>query len=619
MGGFNSSLGLLFEIDMDPSKAETALKQFQASATQTAQLTGTAMVPAREKVGAAATRAGDDAAQATGRTSEGIRQAQASAVVLEQQFGVHLPRAINTMLARSELIGPLLSAGFSVTILALFAENIGKVTEKIADTALAVGGYTAEVRSAEAEDAKATQQALTHFRTIATGQALIAQTNVELARLSREQVGWNEQAKRGVEAMNASWIKFLGPIGTGVALYKAYGASVGAAGEKESEAAKLRERLVAQLDQLNTLEIEANKTHNKTAAALGKEIELRQGLSVEERNAQAALEAQIKGYQQLDKIIAEMQALPLHFWPTQTQMMQQFGASINSIVVPAYTRLSEQERAQLPLMGLYDSALYRQFQNVKAVVDEIQLGMLPAFQRIEVQYQRQVNAATREINAQRQLYQQHKITRAEMENDERTYTNLVLMLERAREDALKREQLAQVQGTVIAAASLLQTLGFRRAAAITEAVWETAQGFAALGRYDFWSAAQHFISAAEYGVIAGQSTAGPGSAGVGTGTAPVSTRGPSPGGSAGGAATTPATLAPGSAGAAQQLKEEAPIQIIVHMDNSMNYGGPAGLDELGHKLVEPIAKHLNRAVTTRDVKLISSPTVNPAPVSRGRS
>jgi hypothetical protein len=225
-------------------------------------------------------------------------------------------------------------------------------------------------------------------------------------------------------------------------------------------------------------------------------------------------------------------------------------------------------------MELVNSSLVRQWQNTRALVDEWNDRELPARRQIEIQIQRQANAAKLEIDAVRQEYETGKITLAQMEADWTAYTQLMETLAQRRVQALLQEELAQERATIQAGVSLLQTIGFRRAAAIVEAVWETAQGFAALGRQQYWEAAQHFMSAAEYGIVAGRAST----------TATVVATG------AGAGATTAAASAAASSGPAAQ--QQPTVQIIIQ---GPIYGGPAGLDELARKLSE--------AVRERDVNL----------------
>jgi hypothetical protein len=70
-------------------------------------------------------------------------------------------------------------------------------------------------------------------------------------------------------------------------------------------------------------------------------------------------------------------------------------------------------------------------------------------------------------------------------------------------NAFLRATDASKGAVVMESARLAATIGSRRVAAGIEAVWETAKGIASLAEWDFRGAALHFMSAAEYGIIAG--------------------------------------------------------------------------------------------------------------------
>jgi hypothetical protein len=106
--------------------------------------------------------------------------------------------------------------------------------------------------------------------------------------------------------------------------------------------------------------------------------------------------------------------------------------------------------------------------------------------------------------------------------------------------AADRSTEAQKRAVAQHGIGLVAAIGNRRAAAVIETIWETAKGFAALGDFNYWGAAQHFLSAAEYGVLAG--TGGGKSAGASA----SMNQGRQIGA---GATSAPQTLAPGAAGA----------------------------------------------------------------------
>ena len=140
---------------------------------------------------------------------------------------------------------------------------------------------------------------------------------------------------------------------------------------------------------------------------------------------------------------------------------------------------------------------------------------------------------------------------------------------------------ASHSATAAEAARMAATLGFRRAAAAIEAVWETAKGFAALGDWDFWAAAQHFMAAAEYGIIAGTGGGG-GSRSVGTGAG-----GPSAGGR------------PSQTGSQPGQAINVYVQGMISPDN-----------------LQQVIAQINQQVTNKGTTLVATTTTQP-PTVRG--
>jgi len=207
-------LGLMFEISADPSSAQRAISDFevttsaslaklQASGVGTGQAFDTQMTPALNRTGAE------------------MRQAHASAMVLEQQLGIHLPRGITSMLAHTDLIGPALTAAFLPVALVLFAENIPKVIKGIEDAADAIGGFGGAAKKAFEESIKANDKALVSFggltreAKLATGQFLILETNQRLAGLEHE---------KNAAAFTSNFTRYLAMTGAmgAVGLAQAY-------------------------------------------------------------------------------------------------------------------------------------------------------------------------------------------------------------------------------------------------------------------------------------------------------------------------------------------------------------------------------------------------------------
>jgi hypothetical protein len=86
-------------------------------------------------------------ADSTGKTafngiSEGSSKARMSAMMLESIIGVKLPKALNTAMAKSQLMGPVLSAAFAGGAIGASIPIIMQVGDKIKQLSLDIGGYT---------------------------------------------------------------------------------------------------------------------------------------------------------------------------------------------------------------------------------------------------------------------------------------------------------------------------------------------------------------------------------------------------------------------------------------------------------------------------------------------
>jgi purine nucleoside permease len=100
-------LGLLFEINADPSKAEAALKNFNAS------------------TGSALQKASEQNAKFNKDTEKGLLDAKQSVRLLASEFGIHLPRAVSGAIAEIlpniATLGSAMLAAFAVQEVIRFA------------------------------------------------------------------------------------------------------------------------------------------------------------------------------------------------------------------------------------------------------------------------------------------------------------------------------------------------------------------------------------------------------------------------------------------------------------------------------------------------------------------
>jgi hypothetical protein len=234
----------------------------------------------------------------------------------------------------------------------------------------------------------------------------------------------------------------------------------------------------------------------------------------------------------------------------------------------------------------------------------------------EAQNKRALAAVTADLTQKTILLTQAK-------QQETQATNMQTEADKAETDSKIKEILADAEAVANAASNLLTTLGLRKEAAYVEMVMQTAAGYGSLADHDYWAAAEHFLSAAEYGIIAGQSSdkASGGSGGSGGSSASSS------GTSTTTAPVTPPVLAPGVANLqkeaiADKVQQPTVIHMEIHVPVQVTgpvYGGQSGLNELAEKIAKPVNDKINYGVTNLDWKSFASHSINPSPVSRGRS
>lgn len=83
-----------------------------------------------------------------------------------------------------------------------------------------------------------------------------------------------------------------------------------------------------------------------------------------------------------------------------------------------------------------NDVLSRQLEMTRQTVAELESADIPARQKIEIEIERQVAAATREIAKDRELYAHKKITLKELQQAEKEYSDLVVALAQERHDKL---------------------------------------------------------------------------------------------------------------------------------------------------------------------------------------
>lgn len=98
-------------------------------------------------------------------------QAHEAGMLFTRTLGIEMPRALETVMAKSQLLGPILAAGFQVSVFAAAIPVLVEIGNKFKDLMNDAGGYTEQVRSAYAETVKASNEALVNPESLTVAKA----------------------------------------------------------------------------------------------------------------------------------------------------------------------------------------------------------------------------------------------------------------------------------------------------------------------------------------------------------------------------------------------------------------------------------------------------------------
>ena len=186
-------IGLLLQINADPSKADAAVQGF---AQRTGQSVG--MVQAQIKdYNRAATSAYDEAVQRTkavsGVIDEELLSNRESVRLMSEEFGVHLPRAISGAISKIEGLQSVMALA-GTAALGIFAaealfKGIEKVTEYVHDSFIHqtedAKAFAAAAVAAYKQTENAAESAFTKFKTVEAGAFHIADIDAHVKDLEK--------------------------------------------------------------------------------------------------------------------------------------------------------------------------------------------------------------------------------------------------------------------------------------------------------------------------------------------------------------------------------------------------------------------------------------------------
>lgn len=547
------------------------LKEQGVSATHAAQIytqLGFTQKAAAADIAAAfgvAATATDAAGAAARRTGNELRQAQVSAILLQREFDLHLPRGINTMLARTQLVGPLLQHAFSVMILVYFAQNLQKIVEGIEKAALAAGGFGEAAQEAFGEAVKASDKAIVSYGNLKEGVDLRAEVNRNIAALTRQRDALNES---GGIAMN--WARAVFAFLSGqTAAAVTYTAKVWA--QRDATAALTKEE-GKRFQQLDT-ERELQKQRH---AELDKQAKERERLAREER------EFQFRGHLEMLKSAQEFSDRQIAIGTAHARELLTAITSFQKQVADETAwRLREQvefhrdsSKAQADIIAEMERRATVAISNLTSRSARLRQEWIASHTQLRLLSQ----------TAYGQFIPAFQAAAATLENFRNVGMQTFADFQRGMASNIAQAFVYKESIGAALAAVLKQALANIATEAVVQALRATALGFYLLAIQDYRGAAMAFKSAAVWGAVgaaaavAGRAIPMPGAekpTGVGLPTAPTPT--------------------PAAAGAG--VAAEEPQRIVQIYFQGPVYGGEAGINEL--------IRDISAAVQNRDANLVA--------------
>jgi hypothetical protein len=136
-------------------------------------------------LGPTAATAGKQVESAFNGIESSERQAHIAGMLITRTLGVEIPRALETVMARSAILGPLMQAAFPLAVFASAASSLGMVAGKIEEAANSASIYLEQVKQVEEQNAKASQQAFINPKTIEFTRQHLDQVNQEVVAANK--------------------------------------------------------------------------------------------------------------------------------------------------------------------------------------------------------------------------------------------------------------------------------------------------------------------------------------------------------------------------------------------------------------------------------------------------
>jgi hypothetical protein len=134
-----------------------------------------------QNIEGALTKAGQKGNLVFTAMEQNVRKAHDATSLFSRTLGVELPRTLEKVIAQSSLIGPLMSAAFSATVVLALGAALVAIIPKIQDAASSIGGFGEALRQSYADAVKLNNQLLITFSSTRIGRFLLDMTHAQQA------------------------------------------------------------------------------------------------------------------------------------------------------------------------------------------------------------------------------------------------------------------------------------------------------------------------------------------------------------------------------------------------------------------------------------------------------
>jgi hypothetical protein len=539
----------------------------------------------------------------------------------------NMTRSVNESLATLRLFRNVMFSTVGVISFGFYIAEWARVVGAIKEGVQWMQGFDAEAKKTFADFVKGSDEALVKFQGLTTeqkiwqGQQLIAQTqqrinfDVSIREAIEAQSYWHnlaEEIRAVVSAISGNTV----PLGI---FFGQFGAKSGALADELKQEALLAK----QHQELAQLEKQLQQEQARSARGVSKAARSQRDFSdsidrvrehippfVQElislARQQEHLELSSVGSV---KILREQIDLLEHGFKTPAQLGFQVPNNLAPInlQIQAIRQLTEAERLALPTereLQLANAELARQYPNLTNAerAEWAQVMLTSGAYRKHIDESGRARASNAQLASSfNALAAQVRTAFSQMAGELAGWGGVGTRVFDQMFNAITRQieiQQRQVAEHQIAEVSMTSaTLNALKQLAVVQAIAETAKGFAALGSFQYWSAAQHFASAALWGTVTAFQVAS--LAGAFSPNSSGSKAVASAGASAGSAGNAPSgALASGSASAAARESNQQHTWQVV-------FNGPI----YGRSGAQEIVSMLNHEVRVNRLQLVASHTI----------